>query len=156
MCIVYCLKTTPLYDDTLFVTTPPAGGWVALFAARRSDTVTRWLRLRRCTSKFCSVSSGPGLYTLPGQSRQRTRHSAAPPGPTPRRSTMSNRSAGCRDCNSASASSVHCGRCSERTIRTSGNSSHSSTGASTYRSWWRRTLTRHRRHLSNRRSCDRR
>lgn len=40
-------------------------------------TRSRWARFFRCTSKFCTVISGPAVYDLPGQSRQRMRGSQA-------------------------------------------------------------------------------
>lgn len=40
-------------------------------------TLSRWARFLRWTSKFCTVVSGPAVYDLPGQSRQRMRGSQA-------------------------------------------------------------------------------
>ncbi len=60
----------PLYEEALDLLPP-------LSASRRLRTASRWLEKRRCVSNFCAVMSGPGVYSLDVQSRQRMRGSHA-------------------------------------------------------------------------------
>lgn len=61
---------SPHYEEALDLLPP-------LSARRRLRTASRWLEKRRCVSNFCAVISGPGVYNLDVQSRQRMRGSHA-------------------------------------------------------------------------------